>query len=210
MVASSRYPFLLLALTGDCSTRWCMYPVAYLLLLKVYPECHRHRNFFFKKHCAVRAYLRAHAVQGTGLVLCVLDGDNLAAAPDVTLTRWLHGSEDVVKSSPPILGRPPSLFHRWKSPVHPPLALHHAPLPRQGTISDYYPRSCTSANGTTRSWRETILSATRPLPMHSWRAGQAIRRKCQWFKRDSNLRVAGALSTYQGRTEGSTTHSCRF
>lgn len=47
--------------------------------------------FFFAKHCAVLQLLREHPTKGRGLAVVVLDGDNIAAAPDLPLTRWLEG-----------------------------------------------------------------------------------------------------------------------
>jgi hypothetical protein len=53
-----------------------------------FPDCIlKHKNFFFRKHCAVLEWLK---LQNNSVTAAVMDGDMVGGTSDLTLSRWLN------------------------------------------------------------------------------------------------------------------------
>lgn len=63
--------------------------------MKYHRQCYKMRDFFFKKHCAIRQAFIAGVIRKNAAIL-VLDGDMVAANVDVPLTKYLTDGADVV------------------------------------------------------------------------------------------------------------------
>lgn len=64
----------------------------HILSASEYEQCHRFKDFFFRKHCTVSKFLESQPASYTA---AIFDGDVVVAAPMRSLEKWIQHGADV-------------------------------------------------------------------------------------------------------------------